>query len=100
MNRTDMTMDLFSGPDELGFRQPLVPGAVVLRRIAAADDAALLSAVDDVAGQAPFRHMITPAGFRMSVAMTNCGSLGWVTDTTGYRYDAVDPITGLNWPRM
>lgn len=95
-----MTMDLFSGPEDLGCRQSLAPGAMVLRRIAAADAAALLSAVDDVAARAPFRHMITPAGFRMSVAMTNCGSLGWVTDATGYRYDAVDPITGLNWPRM
>ena len=50
--------------------------------------------------QAPFRHMVTPGGFRMSVAMTNCGSFGWVTDRTGYRYDAIDPESGRHWPPM
>jgi DNA oxidative demethylase len=44
--------------------------------------------------------MITPGGFRMSVAMTNCGALGWVTDRTGYRYDPMDPESGLPWPPM
>src|SRR5262249_36146035 len=55
---------------------------------------------EKVAAQAPFRHMVTPGGFRMSVAMTNCGALGWVTDQTGYRYDPVDPESGECWPRM
>jgi alkylated DNA repair protein (DNA oxidative demethylase) len=94
-------MDLF---DAAGFVEPqqevLVPGAVLLRAFATPDEAALLAAVEEVAKQAPFRHMVTPGGFRMSVAMTNCGSLGWVTDRTGYRYDAVDPESGRNWPRM
>ena len=99
--RTAMAMDLFSDSDELGCRrESLGPGALVLRRFAAPNDAALLSAVDGVSVQAPFRRMVTPGGFRMSVAMTNCGSLGWVTDQTGYRYTAVDPITDLAWPRM
>ena len=49
---------------------------------------------------APFRHLVTPGGFRMSVAMTNCGALGWVTDRTGYRYDAVDPDSGRAWPPL
>ena len=49
---------------------------------------------------APFRHMITPGGFRMSVALTNCGTYGWVTDRTGYRYDRIDPETGQHWPGM
>jgi DNA oxidative demethylase len=53
-----------------------------------------------VTAQAPFRHMSTPGGFRMSVAMTNCGTLGWVTDRTGYRYDPVDSESGREWPRM
>jgi alkylated DNA repair protein (DNA oxidative demethylase) len=44
--------------------------------------------------------MMTPGGYRMSVAMTNCGSLGWVTDRTGYRYDGIDPTTGRPWPDM
>jgi alkylated DNA repair protein (DNA oxidative demethylase) len=44
--------------------------------------------------------MTTPGGFRMSVAITNCGTYGWVTDRTGYRYDALDPDSGRPWPRM
>ena len=57
-------------------------------------------AVEEIAAVAPFRNMITPGGFRMSVAMTNCGRAGWVTDRKGYRYDLVDPITGHAWPPM
>jgi alkylated DNA repair protein (DNA oxidative demethylase) len=53
-----------------------------------------------IAERAPFRHMVTPGGFRMSVAMTNCGQVGWVSDRKGYRYDACDPETGLPWPPM
>lgn len=78
----------------------LGPGAWVLRGFAGSNEAALLAALEDVIAQAPLRHMITPGGFRMSVAMTNCGSLGWVTDKTGYRYDTKDPESGRNWPRM
>jgi alkylated DNA repair protein (DNA oxidative demethylase) len=96
-----MTKDLFDLEGEVGWRQEqLGPGAVVLRGFARADEAALLAALQDVIAQAPLRHMVTPGGFRMSVAMTNCGALGWVTDPTGYRYDAVDPESGRNWPRM
>jgi alkylated DNA repair dioxygenase AlkB len=47
-----------------------------------------------------FLHMIAPGGFRMSAAMTNCGTLGWVTDRTGFPYDAIDPVSGLLWPLM
>jgi alkylated DNA repair protein (DNA oxidative demethylase) len=63
-------------------------------------EAALLVALGEVVAKAPFRHMVTPGGFRMSVAMTNCGSYGWVTDRSGYRYDAVDPESGDEWPPM
>ena len=80
--------------------QPLAPGAAVLRGFAASVDEALLAAVDRIASRAPFRHMITPGGFRMSVAMTNCGALGWVTDEGGYRYTAIDPESGRRWPSM
>jgi alkylated DNA repair protein (DNA oxidative demethylase) len=59
-----------------------------------------MEAISGVVRHAPFRHMITPGGFRMSVAMTNCGTTGWVTDRTGYRYDAYDPTTGARWPAM
>ncbi len=63
-------------------------------------DDALLEAITNIAVQAPFRHMVTPGGFRMSVAMTNCGPLGWISDRTGYRYAPIDPESGQPWPAM
>jgi DNA oxidative demethylase len=78
----------------------LAPGAALLRGFAIANEAAILRGVADVVDAAPFRHMVTPGGYRMSVAMTNCGALGWVTDRSGYRYDPVDPESGRPWPRM
>src|SRR5438093_1795365 len=78
----------------------LAEGAAVLPGFALPVEQELLAAIDAVAAEAPFRHMITPGGFRMSVAMTNCGPLGWVTDGTGYRYDAIDPLSGRSWPQM
>jgi DNA oxidative demethylase len=72
----------------------------ILRGFACAEDKALLESVAQVAAQAPFRHLTTPGGHRMSVAMTNCGALGWVSDRSGYRYDAIDPDSGKPWPRM
>ena len=59
-----------------------------------------VNAVNAVAAAAPFRKMTTPGGFSMSVAMTNCGDLGWVTDRRGYRYERADPVSGLAWPAM
>ena len=60
----------------------------------------LLTAIEEIAAAAPFRHMLTPGGQRMSAAMTNCGAVGWVTDRQGYRYDPVDPETGRRWPPL
>lgn len=60
----------------------------------------LLPALDAIQRVAPFRHMVTPGGFEMSVQLTNCGALGWVTDRHGYRYTAHDPATGQPWPPM
>jgi alkylated DNA repair protein (DNA oxidative demethylase) len=74
--------------------------AVVLRGFARSQAPALVAAVADIAAAAQFRKMITPGGFRMSVAMTNCGRAGWITDRKGYRYEAVDPMTGRAWPPM
>lgn len=92
-------MDLFDEPVDLEPRQAeLGPGAVVLWQFARQVDAASLRAIEDVTTKAPFRHMLTPGGFRMSAAMTNCGALGWVSDRTGYRYDAIDPESGQPWP--
>jgi len=78
----------------------LAPGAVVLRGFAAADAPALIKAIERIAKTAPFRQMITPGGYKMSVAMTNCGHAGWVTDRGGYRYDTVDPQSERQWPAM
>lgn len=78
----------------------LSPGAVLLPQFALADEASVLAGVRSVTEQAAFRHMQTPGGFRMSVAMSNCGALGWVTDRAGYRYEARDPETGEPWPPM
>lgn len=78
----------------------LGPGAVVLRGFALAEEKALLAALQSVITSAPLRHMITPSGFEMSVAMTNCGQLGWVSDRSGYRYAATDPATGRPWPEV
>jgi alkylated DNA repair protein (DNA oxidative demethylase) len=94
-------MSLFDGiADAAPSKESLGPGAVVLRGFALEQEAPLLAALNDVTAAAPFRHMVTPGGYRMSVGMTNCGTLGWVTDKTGYRYDAIDPESGRKWPAM
>jgi alkylated DNA repair protein (DNA oxidative demethylase) len=91
-----VTLELFARPD----REELAPGACVLRGLAMAGESELRRALDGVAQQAPFRHMITPGGFRMSVAMTNCGPYGWVSSPSGYRYADCDPLTGAPWPAL
>ncbi|MBJ6134752.1 DNA oxidative demethylase AlkB [Ochrobactrum sp. Q0168] len=89
--------DLF---DQLEPVEILAPGAVLLHGFALPDEDAILKSVAEVSAAAPFRHMVTPGGYRMSVAMTNCGKAGWVTDKSGYRYSAEDPETGTPWPAM
>ena len=93
-------MNLFDQLAQPPAAEPLAEGAVLLRGFAAAETPALLSALDGVSAAAPFRHMVTPGGFTMSVAMTNCGRVGWVSDRSGYRYDSVDPQTGQPWPAI
>ena len=95
-----MTLDLFAADAPELEDEILDPGAVVLRGFARAREAALKQDVERVAAAAPFRHLVTPGGFRMSVAMTNCGELGWVSDRRGYRYDPVDPDSGQPWPPL
>lgn len=80
--------------------ETMAEGAMLLRGAALPFETEVLAALDDITSQAPFRHMVTPGGFVMSVAMTNCGVAGWVTDRTGYRYDRNDPQTGSPWPAM
>ncbi len=95
-----MTLDLFAADAPELEDEVLSPGAIVLRGFATAHAAALKDDVARVAAAAPLRHLITPGGFRMSVAMTNCGELGWVSDRRGYRYDPVDPDSGARWPAL
>jgi alkylated DNA repair protein (DNA oxidative demethylase) len=96
-----MMPDLFDDPAETESRRlPLAPGAVLLRGRALATEEQVLAAIGRVVEAAPFRHMVTPGGYRMSVAMTNCGAAGWLTDRNGYRYDAIDPESGGRWPPM
>jgi alkylated DNA repair protein (DNA oxidative demethylase) len=78
-------------------RETLVEGVILLRSRAGEG---VLAAVQAVLAAAPPRVMMTPMGKPMSVAMTSCGALGWVSDATGYRYDAVDPVSGKPWPGM
>src|ERR1700746_1714106 len=80
--------------------EPLTDGAVLLRGFAAPEATTIMDSLQGVLLAAPFRHMVIPGGFRMSVAMTNCGRAGWVSDRHGYRYDALDPTTGLAWPPL
>jgi len=79
---------------------PLTPGAVVLGGFARPFEGPLVTALQRIVEVAPFRHMVTPSGHRMSVAMTNSGTAGWDSDRTGYRYDARDPESGRPWPPM
>jgi alkylated DNA repair protein (DNA oxidative demethylase) len=95
-----MIADLLRTLEPTRALERLGPAAVVLRGFARDQIAELVAAVGEIAAVAPFRNMVTPGGFRMSVAMTNCGRAGWVTDRSGYRYDPVDPVTALPWPPM
>ncbi|MBN9002338.1 MAG: DNA oxidative demethylase AlkB [Rhizobiales bacterium] len=96
-----MTGDLFASmADAQPSRETMADGAVLLRGFALARQDELLAALREVIAAAPFRHMVTPSGFTMSVAMTNCGRVGWVTDRRGYRYDVNDPESGQPWPAM
>ncbi len=79
-------------------RHQLGDGAVLLRGFARAEAPALIAALDPIVAAAPFRRMVTPGGHTMSVAMTNCGDAGWITDRRGYRYDRIDPLSGNRWP--
>jgi alkylated DNA repair protein (DNA oxidative demethylase) len=81
-------------------KQTLADGAVLFRGFADADSIPVFQALQQVIAAAPFRQMVTPGGRRMSVAMTNCGQAGWVTDSSGYRYDVLDPVSQLPWPPM
>jgi alkylated DNA repair protein (DNA oxidative demethylase) len=96
-----VNLELF-GTDEPSVRgdEALASGAAVLRGFACDQAAELIEGIRRVTERAPFRHLVTPGGFTMSVGMTNCGEAGWVSDRTGYRYDPIDPQSGKPWPPM
>lgn len=91
-------LDLFA--DAEPWQEPLAAGAVILRRFAFNAAEQLIRDINDVASQSPFRQMVTRGGYTMSVAMTNCGHLGWTTHRQGYLYSPIDPQTNKPWPAM
>lgn len=93
------TLEIFEAPVHAPY-QRLGPAAMVLRGFALPYVQDVLPAIAAIDAMSPFRHMVTPGGFTMSVALTNCGALGWTTDRRGYRYTALDPETGAPWPPM
>jgi alkylated DNA repair protein (DNA oxidative demethylase) len=96
-----LTADLFESASDLRpSREAMAESAVLLRGFARLAEAELIADIGAIVAQAPFRHMVTPGGHAMSVAMSNCGSAGWVTDRRGYRYDANDPEAEKPWPAM
>ena len=98
---TPYNLSLFPSSD--GSASPpehLREGAVLLRGFASNEAPQLLAEVGKISEVAGFRNMMTPGGHVMSVAMTNCGAAGWVTDRKGYRYTELDPLTGKSWPAM
>jgi alkylated DNA repair protein (DNA oxidative demethylase) len=94
------TLPLLGDAPDGDVRQELAPGAWVLRDFALDQAPVLLTEIERLAAQSPFRHLFTRGGQRMSVAMTNCGSVGWFSDRRGYRYTELDPLTNQPWPAM
>jgi alkylated DNA repair protein (DNA oxidative demethylase) len=93
------TLELFEAAAQ-NPRQRLGPAAMVLRGFALPYVRDVMIAIEAINAMSPFRYMVTPGGFIMSVALTNCGALGWTTDRRGYRYTSIDPDTGEPWPLM
>lgn len=94
------TLPLFDSPPLRGLSEALAPGACVLRGFALDGAPGLLAGIAQVTARSPFRHLVTRGGKTMSVAMTNCGAVGWVSDRQGYRYTGRDPLTDEPWPAM
>lgn len=89
--------DLFAAQAQ---RTPLGQQAWLLHGFALPFADALLAGIEAIAAAAPFRHLVTPGGHGMQVAMTNCGTFGWCSDRRGYRYERCDPISGQPWPAL
>jgi len=96
MNGSDNNLPLFDLPAV----QTLAPQALLLRQFALPGEHAVFEALNRVTEQAPLRHMRTPRGQALSAAMSNCGTVGWISDAHGYRYSPVDPQTAHPWPEL
>jgi len=94
------SLPLFEMPSLIGTCEKLASGAWVLHGFALDRAETLLREIACISATSPFRHLVTPGGKIMSVAMTNCGPAGWFSDRRGYRYTATDPKTGAPWPEM
>ncbi|MCY1401110.1 Alpha-ketoglutarate-dependent dioxygenase AlkB [compost metagenome] len=96
------TFDLFADaePEQQPRREQIGEQSYVLRGFALPWLERLLPALEEVLAAAPFRQMVTPGGFTMSVALSSCGQFGWTTDLSGYRYTRLDPQTAKPWPMM
>ena len=94
-------MDLFDEDDAVSMRQEKhEEGVVLLRQLARANVTDMLQDIHQITEKSPFRHMLTPNGYTMSVSTSSCGTIGWISDRKGYRYSRYDPKTGDNWPVM
>lgn len=94
-----MSLELFPF-GQTGERTRLGPSAFLLHGFALPHSAQLQPLIEAITGQSPFRNMVTPGGYTMTVGLTNCGALGWTTDEHGYCYSPTDPITGQPWPAL
>ena len=94
------TPDLFAHHTPEPSALPIGAQAWVLRGFALPWVDQLLPALQAIQAVSPFRHMVTVRGFTLSVALTNCGSLGWTSDHRGYRYSPLDPLREAPWPAM
>lgn len=96
-----MNLDLFGeAPPSPQAPFEIVPGAFALPGFALSAAPTLWAGISSTLFASPLRHLHTPGGLRMSVAMSNCGTMGWVSDASGYRYQATDPLTHSVWPPM
>jgi DNA oxidative demethylase len=100
MSNVCLSMPTLFPSDATPTSEPIAEGAVLLRAFALHDAPQIIDELKTIAAKAPPRHMVTPGGHSMSVAMTNCGDAGWTTDRRGYRYATVDPETNRPWPPM
>ena len=99
-HESGVNLELFAAAPPLRGREPIAEGALVLRGYALDGMPELLDHLHQLLATTTLRHMTTPGGQRMAVAMSNCGPLGWVSDRRGYRYQATDPLNGTAWPAM